>query len=171
MNNLKLTLIVIVVIIVMITLGRGMKQKYKSVYNSTAQGLTLGQTYGKAINQSECMTGLKLKYSTCDSLDCEFSANGYIMGCMKTAKKDNFCDTVPNVKDTSESIEWVSQECYKNNLGKGKCLRYMQSFINACTEQKENRIISTSEHFTNGFSNGFNRKIDNTVKPIKKLYE
>lgn len=171
MNNLKLTLILIATVIVMITLGKGMKQKYESVHNSTAQGLTLGKTYGKTINQSECIVGLKLKYSTCDSLNCEFSANGYIVGCMETAKKDDFCTTVPNIDETSKSIDWIAQECDKNGLGKGKCLRYMQSFIDACTEQKQNRKISTSEHFTSGFSKGFNRKIDNTVKPIKKLSE
>lgn len=171
MSNLKLTLIVIVVIIVMITLGKGTKQKYESVHNSTVEGLKLGKTYGQTISQSGCIDGLQFKYATCDSLECILSANGYIKGCMKSAKIDNFCDLVPTIDQTNESIDWVSKECVKNGLDKGKCPKYMRSFISTCTEQKENRKISTGEHFTSGFSNGFNKKINNTVEPIKELYK
>ena len=130
------------------------KQKYDSMLKATSEGLTLGKAYGKMINQSNCVFGLQMKYSLCGTMECELSANGYIVGCMETAKIDGFCSNVPNIKNTDDALAWVNKACSDYELGEKKCLKYMHKFVSVCTEQAESRTLSTTEHFESGFKKG-----------------
>jgi hypothetical protein len=47
------------------------KQKYDSMLKAASQGLNFGEAYGKMINQSNCMLGLKVKYSSCSTMECD----------------------------------------------------------------------------------------------------
>lgn len=130
------------------------KQKYDSLLKATSEGLALGKAYGKMISQSNCMFGLKMKYASCDTTECELSANGYIFGCLENAEKDSFCSSIPNINKTDIAINWVSQTCADNNLGNDRCLKYMHKFVSVCTEQNEMRKLSKGELFESGFKKG-----------------
>lgn len=161
MNKQKMTVLSILIIISLLATGGYLaKQKYDSLLKATSEGLILGEKYGRMINQGNCMFGLKMKYASCNTTECELSANGYISGCIKAAKKDGFCSAVPNIKDTDGSISWVSKTCTENNLGNEKCLKYMHKFVSACTEQNESRELSKDEIFKSGFKKGLIKGIN-----------
>lgn len=123
------------------------KQKYDRLLESTSQGLALGKKFGMSVDQSACMFGLKLGYSSCETVECELSANGYIAGCLKTAKTDGVCNGLPKSEEITRAKEWVSTTCLKNNLGTGKCLRYMYKYISVCEEIEGNKssLLKTLE--------------------------
>jgi hypothetical protein len=133
------------------------KQKYDSMLKAASQGLNFGEAYGKMINQSNCMLGLKVKYSSCSTMECELSANGYIAGCLDTAERDGFCSTVPNIKDTDKAVGWVAETCSEQRLAPEKCLKYMHKFVSVCTAQALGRTLSNTELFESGFKKGLNK--------------
>lgn len=154
----KIVVISITMFVVALLLAGGIylgKQKYESMLKATSQGLSLGKAYGKMISQSNCMLGLKMKYSSCGTTECELSANGYIAGCLGAAEKDAFCSTVPNIQDTDKALSWVAKTCFEYRLGAEKCLKYMHTFVNVCTEQVEGRALSNKEIFESGFKKGY----------------
>ncbi|MEE2733518.1 MAG: hypothetical protein VYA55_22040 [Pseudomonadota bacterium] len=142
------------VALIVLAFGYLAKQKYDQLLKSTSEGLALGKAHGKMIHQADCLLGLKMKYAKCSTTDCELSANGYIAGCMQAAKKDDFCSSVPNIKDTKKAISWVSSACSDQNPDGDKCLKYMHKFVSVCTEQNESRKISKGELFKAGFDKG-----------------
>ena len=154
----RITLVVISLIVMLVAgIGYVSKQKHDSVLKSTSEGLILGNTYGKMIEQSSCIVGLRLKYGSCSATECELSANGYISGCMKTAKQDQFCSSVPNIRDTKNAVSWVSKTCSEYGFAEDRCSKYMHKLISACTEQIESRTIPQSEVFERGFQKGLRR--------------
>lgn len=172
-TSVKVTLIVIVSF-VLIAISGGVywyKYEYSKLVQATKNGIILGTVYGRTVKQSNCVTSLKLQYSKCDTFKCEFSATGFITGCMKTAEKDNFCSEIPKTNQTRKVIDWTENTCEENNLGNTKCHRYMQKFVSLCTEQVENRKKSLTEHFTDGFKTQFTRDTDKTYKEVKKRLE
>jgi len=68
-----------------VTAGYFTKSKYDSLHRATAQGLIFGKAFGESVNQSQCTTGLRFQYTSCNDLECELSATGFINGCMKMA--------------------------------------------------------------------------------------
>ncbi len=148
---------IVAVVTLLSVVGYMAKQKYDSMLKATSEGLTLGRTHGKMINQSNCILGLKMKYASCTTTECELSANGYISGCIKAAEKDSFCTSVPNIKETDKALSWVSKTCSANRLGSDKCHKYMHKFISACTEQNESRNLSKAEVFENSFKKGLKK--------------
>jgi hypothetical protein len=158
--NKKKTFILIFLFLAVIGTAGGywFKQKYDELLAATSKGLALGKAYGKSISQTSCLDGLKFKYSSCSTTECELSATGFITGCMKTAKKDNFCTELPNVKETQRSLSWVEKTCSQSQPGNSKCLKYMHNFIGLCTEQTENRTMTNFEHFQNGFKKGLEKQ-------------
>ncbi len=155
----KKKIIISLLIIFILGIVYALKQKYDSVLKATAEGLVLGETYGKIINQTNCIFGLKMKYANCTTMECELSANGYIKGCIETAEKDDFCNNVPNIKDTKKAIDWVFKTCTENKLNNNKCLKYMHKFVSVCTEQSEKRKLSTGEIFESGFKKGYEKSL------------
>ncbi len=141
----------LVIVFFLGVVGHLLKTKYDSMLVATSQGMLLGEKFGRKVEQSDCITGLRFKYSVCDTTECELSAGGYIEQCMKTAKKDAFCSNVPRLEKTQESVNWVLNECNKNNLGETKCLKYMHEFVKVCSEQKENRKLSDAELIKSSF--------------------
>jgi hypothetical protein len=134
------------------------KQKYDSVLQATTQGLGLGRAYGEMITQSNCMLGLQLKYAQCTTTECKLSANGYIAGCMEKAARDNFCESVPKAESTDQALNWGSNTCKTFQLGNDRCPKYIQKFVNVCTEQSQGRPLSTKELMENGFNKGLNQR-------------
>lgn len=141
----------VLLLLVVAVIGGSFYKKYSSVLDATSEGLYRGEKFGKVIEQGKCIVGLKLVYPACDTVECELSVNGFIDGCMRTARKDDFCSSVPGITETKKSLEWVADSCQQYDLGEDKCLKYMHRFVSACTEQRENRTISKSEIFEAGF--------------------
>ena len=154
----KKKIIISLLIIFILSIAYVLKQKYDSALKAATEGLILGETYGKISNQSNCIFGLKMKYANCNTIECELSANAYIQSCIKTAEKDDFCDNVPNIKETQKAIDWVNQTCKENELD-NKCFKYMHKFVHVCTEQNEKRELSTSEIFESGFKKGYEESL------------
>jgi outer membrane murein-binding lipoprotein Lpp len=133
------------------------KRKYDSLLAATSQGLTLGKAYGKMTSQSSCILGLKMKYASCNTTDCELSANGYIAGCMEAAQKDGFCTDVPRMKNTDAALSWAAKTCSENGLSTGRCLKYIHRYVSVCTAQTEGRTLSKKEFFDSGVEKGKQR--------------
>lgn len=127
-KNLILVSAIIVVGIIAVVLH----QIYKSYVDSTAEAIGLGKTYGEMVSQADCITGLTLKYATCSRYRCGLAANGFINGCMETAKTDSFCEKVPYAEDSPESRLWIETACSDNNMDAEMCPKFMQAFITAC---------------------------------------
>lgn len=138
--------------------GYWYKQQYNKLLESASKGLALGQNYGKMINQSSCMMGIRMKYASCETTECELSANGYITGCMREAKKDQFCVDLPSVNETKKSLAWVKRTCSDNKFGGSKCSKYMHKFVSLCTEQVQNRKRTVMDNFKEGFKKGIEEK-------------
>jgi outer membrane murein-binding lipoprotein Lpp len=157
MNN---KIIVFAVLVVVLLLGGAYlgKKKYDSMLAATSQGLSLGKAYGKMITQSNCSVGLQIKYASCGTTECELSANGYIVGCMETAEKDDFCSNVPHIKNTNQTLSWASKTCSEYGLGTDRCLKYIHKYVSMCTEQAEGRTLSTKEVFESGVEKGLKKQ-------------
>jgi hypothetical protein len=159
MSTKKIRSVALLILIITIAAAaHWYKQQYDILLESTSKGLLLGETFGKTISQSTCMVGLKLKYRSCETTACELSANGYISGCMKNAKRDHFCSEVPSVKEAQKSLNWVSKMCRENKLDGSKCRNYMHKFVSHCTEQTENRKRSNVERFGDSFKRGITKE-------------
>ncbi len=155
----KVVVVSIVVVVVLLAGGVYLgKRKYDSMLTATSQGLSLGKTYGKMITQSNCTLGLKIKYASCGTTECELSANGYIAGCMETAEKDDFCSNVPHIQSTNQALSWASKTCLEYGLGMGRCLKYIHKYVSVCTAQAEGRTLSNKELFESGFEKGLKQK-------------
>jgi len=113
---MKKSVILITILALLAAGGYFGKQKYDSILKATSVGLSYGKSFGKMVTQSNCLLGLKAKYYSCSTLECELSATGYIAGCLNTASKDEFCHSVPNIKDTDQALRWVSKTCSEFNL-------------------------------------------------------
>lgn len=157
---MKKKVVVSIVVVVALLAGGGYlaKWKYDSLLAATSQGLRLGKAYGKLVTQNSCAPGLKMKYASCTTTECELSANGYIAGCMQTAEKDGFCSKVPNIRDTDQALSWASKTCSENGLGADRCLQYIHKFISECTAQTEGKVLSKKELFESGFDKGLRQK-------------
>lgn len=153
----KTVVVIIVVALVAVGVFVG-KRKYDSMLAATSEGLIFGKTYGKMISQSNCILGLKIKYASCNTTECELSANGYIAGCMETAEKDDFCTTIPNIQNTDQALSWALKTCSEYGLGTDKCPKYIHKYISLCTAQAEGRTLSKKELFENGFEKGLTQK-------------
>ena len=145
----------ITIVIITVTAGYFSKNRYDSLLKSTSEGLVLGKIYGKSISQNNCMMGIRMKYSSCNETACELSANGYIYGCMNAAKKDEFCNGVPGIAETKRTLNWAQKTCSEINAKGSKCIKYIQKFVILCTEQNENRKVSTAEAFKEGLKKGY----------------
>ena len=155
----KVVIVSIVAVVVLLATGGYLaKRKYDSLLAATSQGISFGQGYGNMIAQSSCTLGLKVKYASCNTAECELSANGYIVGCMGAAKKDDFCASVPNIKNTDQALGWASKTCSENGLGSDKCLKYIHKFVSVCTAQTEGRTLSSKELFESGLEKGLKKK-------------
>lgn len=155
----KVAGISIAVLVVLLAVGiYAGKQKYDSMLTAASQGLALGKAYGKMISQSSCVLGLKMKYTACGTTECELSANAYIAGCMENAAKDEFCRSVPNIRDTNKALSWAAKTCSKYNPEADKCLKYIHKFVSVCTEQTEGRTLSNKEIFDSGFEKGLKER-------------
>lgn len=155
----KAVVVTIVVVVVLVAVGVFVgKRKYDSVLAATSQGLSLGKAYGKMISQSNCILGLKIKYASCSTTECELSANGYIAGCMETAEKDDFCTNVPHIQNTDQALSWASKTCSEYGLGTDKCPKYIHKYVSVCTAQAEGRTLSKKELFESGFEKGPKQK-------------
>lgn len=149
----------IVVVVVLVAVGVFLgKKKYDAMLTATSQGLSLGKAYGEMIAQSDCILGLKIKYASCNTTECELSANGYITGCMETAEKDDFCSNVPRIQDTDLALGWASKACTEYGLGSNRCPKYIYKFVKVCTEQAEGRTLSNKELFESGFEKGLKQR-------------
>lgn len=153
----KIVILLALVVAVSLALVYVGNAKYQALLEATTQGLALGKAHGEGIGQSACLRGLRSRYASCDTTECELSANGYIAGCMEKAEPDEFCDAVPNVHDTRQSLSWVGVTCVRAELSLGRCSRYLHKFVAVCTEQVERRKISLSETAEIGFKKGANR--------------
>ena len=152
---MKKAVVISTVVIVLIAAGGFLgKSKYDSILTATSQGLSFGKAYGKMVTQSNCILGLKIKYASCTTTECELSANGYIAGCMKTAEKDDFCNNVPRIQNTDQALSWASKTCSENGLVTDRCPKYIHKYVSVCTEQAEGRAISRKEIFESGFKKG-----------------
>ncbi len=152
---MKKLVVISTVLIVLIAVGGFLaKSKYDSMLAATSQGLSLGSEHGKMGFQSHCMIGLKIKYASCATTECELSANGYIVGCMETARKDDFCNNVPRLHDTNRALYWASKTCAENSLDEDRCPKYLHKFVSICTGQAEGRTISRKELFESGLEKG-----------------
>lgn len=129
--------------------------KYDSMLHAASQGISFGKAYGESNEQGDCVRGLSVRYSKCETTECELAATGYIAGCMAAARKDGFCGSVPSVKDVDEAMDWVSEACATNGLGGGRCLKYMHKVVRMCTEQVEGRKLTNAEILEGGFRKGF----------------
>jgi len=155
----KKIVVTIVVVVVLVAVGVFLgKQKYDSILTATSQGLSLGKAYGEMISQSNCILGLKIKYASCSTTECELSANGYIAGCMETAEKDDFCSNVPRIQNTDHALGWASKTCTEYGLGSDRCPKYIHKFVKVCSEQAEGRTLSNKELFDSGFEKGLKQK-------------
>ncbi|MDR2690326.1 MAG: hypothetical protein LBB76_11300 [Azoarcus sp.] len=152
---------VVSIIVVVIILAGGVyfgKIKYDSVLEAATRGLALGKAYGRTVSQSNCILGLKPRYASCSTMECELSANAYIAGCMETATRDDFCNDVPHIQNTDQALDWSSKTCSEYGLGHDRCLKYIHKYVRVCTEQTEKRALSTGDVFTSGFEKGLNQE-------------
>ena len=161
MKMKKIVVLTITGVVILIALGISIgKQKYDSMLTATIQGVTIGKAYGKMVAQSNCMLGLKMQYATCSTTECELSANGYITGCMATAEKDKFCNTVPPIQNTVQTLNWASKTCSEYGLSTDRCEKYIQTYVSICTEQNEGRALSKMEIFENGMEKAIEQKLN-----------
>ena len=160
MSKKRIILLSIIIVILIISgVGYFSKKKYDSLLKSTSEGIALGKVYGQTISQSNCMFGLKMKYSSCSTTECELSANGYISACMENAEIDDFCNNVPSIKNTDKASAWADETCSKNLMDSKKCTKFIHKFVKVCTEQNESRAISKAELFKTGFEKGVKKAI------------
>lgn len=132
-------------------------RRYDHLLAATERGWALGEVDARSRPQGDCIPQLAVRYPSCDSTECELSANGYIGACMKVARPDGFCAQVPTIRRPDAALAWVAQTCRDHALGHDRCLDYMHVFVRLCTEQITGRKLTQQEILQYGYQRGRRR--------------
>lgn len=133
------------------------KKKEQELLNATMKGMDLGARFGQIVPQGQCLSGLKMAYSSCKDTACELSAHGFISKCLETAEKDNFCPSLPSPKDSSAALAWAGKTCSELQRSGTKCGDYIHKVLSVCHEQTTGKKRTTEEMMQDGFNRGYEK--------------
>lgn len=155
-NNNRKKIVIVLVLIGIVGLGYVLfKKKEQELLNATVKGISLGRSYGGSVKQSECTRGLKLQHAACADTACELSAHGFISECLLTAENDNFCQSVPSIKDPTAARAWADKTCGELQMSNTKCEAYIHKVLSVCHEQNTGKKRGAGELMQDGFNKGY----------------
>lgn len=155
-KNSRKKIVIALVLIGAVGLGYLLfKKKEHELFKATTQGMDLGRGYGATVKQRECMSGLKPRHAECTDTACELSAHGFISECLGTAENDNFCQSVPSVKDSAAARAWADKTCGELQMANTKCESYIHKVLSVCYEQNTGKKRGAGELIQDGFNKGY----------------